>query len=1529
MFNKENIANTDVVKIPFQVGSDIKYVDVHFQQPDAENEKAGSYDEKTFSDTGIFTWTVSLNENSTTIQNGHLTDVIEPGVDGSQTYVPGSFKVTDSDGKVVYDSSTSTGTGIFTYTPAVGGDTEKTGTLDYSFPDTFEGKMTVTYQTKVSDPSQYYGNSVSNTATFEHDGASPDNPSATISVSTPEFISKSGQYNQSTGKIDWTINFNKDDLSLTDVQVSDTIPDGLTLDASSIKLDGTVVASGDEPGTYKYENGVLTYNAGDISSAHTLTFSTSLPSDYWQTNQKQTFDNTVKMTSDDNSYLEKGATGSSSVSIASSVITKSSEYDPTTHSITWTIVVNGNARELSDATVTDTIGPGQKYLPDTFSITPDGAPVNSLTRDYSFSVAGDLSSGPVLTYHFGNISSSYTITYKTELLDSESSVWAGGSGSYENSVTLTPGGTNPESTVTKHQNVKPNVISKTAASYDYVTHEITWKIVVNNDKVPLTGVSVTDDLTGTDDNKSLNDFDLETGSIEVDGVPIGSSSDVYPYYSYDSDSKLLTIQLGDLNDETPANRTKTITFKTKLNKTDSDYNDYFGQNGSKTIDNSATLISNERGSTQAKASQTISNTLVAKTGYYESGNAYIDWAVEINQNQIALSGITLTDTLQQGLELDTSSVKLYKQSLNSDGTLTPSPTYSNGVLSVDGTAVDLTADNVSYDASTNVFTFTVPSSSDAGDSSPYLLIFRTTVGAAYASGTSFSNTINLTSSKYSEETTSSEQEVAFSTSSGSAWGTTGSVTVEKHDSVTDAPLSGTTFGLYDGYGNLIRVSDATDNDGQTTFSHINYNTRYTVKEQTPSADYTSSATSYTFELEKSAGEIQLYDDQGNPISEPISSLSFSDELKTGTITFTKLGDGGQPLEGATFTLCDTDGNPISGVATQTSDQDGKVSFTNIPYGDYTIVETTAPIGYAPLTINVSLHDSNSAINSDTSTLDLGSQQDIAIGSLTVTKQGADYKDGAVTESALSGSTFEVIDSSSSQVVDTQTTGDNGTAFFANLPLGSYVLHEVSASADHQTAEDVPFTITADQSASARQLSIIVIDLKKTGTISLTKVDSATGDPLEGAEFTLYDSTGTNKVVGEDGNAITATSDSSGKITFTNIPYGDYVLKETKAASNYEVCADIAFSLRDGNEAVADNALDLGKVSDDLKTGTISLTKTDGATPLAGAEFILSREDGGFSTTATSDAQGNVSFTNVPYSDSAYTIHESKTPDDSIYFKMADITDIYLNDQNSDVTTDGQAYSLALGNQVDVPYGSITLSKTDEKGSPLAGAEFQVLDADGNVVQTATTDQNGTITFANLPLEPTGETTYTLHESNAPADYGAAADQVVVLSNTVGGRNATASFSDDLKTGTISLTKVDSATGDPLEGAEFTLYDSTGTNKVVGEDGNAITATSDSSGKITFTNIPYGDYVLKETTTPDGYLATKAIKVSLHEDNAAVVDGALDLGKVGDAPNTPLGVIAAALPQTGDIGYSSIGWLVLAAALAFGAAGLVRHKQSKK
>jgi len=107
----------------------------------------------------------------------------------------------------------------------------------------------------------------------------------------------------------------------------------------------------------------------------------------------------------------------------------------------------------------------------------------------------------------------------------------------------------------------------------------------------------------------------------------------------------------------------------------------------------------------------------------------------------------------------------------------------------------------------------------------------------------------------------------------------------------------------------------------------------------------------------------------------------------------------------------------------------------------------------------------------------------------------------------------------------------------------------------------------------------------------------------------------------------------------------------------------------------------------------------------------------------------VTFADVPYSDSPYTLHESKTPDDGVYFAVNDVT-FTLNDTNADVTTEGQAHSFALSNQVDVPYGSIALTKTDETGAPLAGAEFQLVDATGEVAQTATTDDTGNISSPN-------------------------------------------------------------------------------------------------------------------------------------------------------------------------------------------------------
>lgn len=1395
--------------------------------------------------------------------------------DKSQTYVPDTFKVTAGDGSTIYDSSAPSGyQGIFSYTAAAAGDPSRTGTLEYTFADSFSDIRTVTFQTKVADPAQYFGQSVLNTAGFGHDGIN-QTIAGSASVPTPNYIKKAGNYNSVTKQIDWTVTFNNDSLPLHGVKITDPLPGGLTLATSPnpVKVNGAPVDkdTNTDPGVgkYTYDSGThtLVYNAGDITTPttpQTLTFSTDLPADYWQGNHNSDeFSNTATMTATDNSYLQSGAPGAApGVGAGNSVVSKTSPgYDKETHRISWQIVVNASGQDLPDASITDVIPAGQKYLPDTFEISA-GAPNNGSTglQKPTASYPSDPSTGSTtLTYAFGPISSSdkYTITYQTEVTDP--AVWAGNvdaTNNYSNTVTLNLGSGLPPSSATGSQTVSPTVLTKAVAGYDYTTHEITWKIVVNQDQLPLTGAVVTDVLTGN----GMDEFTLETdnGTIKVNDASIsadGSAAPAVNTYSYDESSKTLTFHLGDLNSATAADRTKTITFKTKLNKTGPAYDSYFGANGDHKITNSATLTTTENPTpVNASATEPIHNTLVGKTGYYKTGKAYIDWVVEIDQNGIELNNLTLTDTLQQGLSLDTSTVQLYAQALQADGSYTPSPSYADGTgtLSVPGgTAEPLTKDNISYDARTRTFVFTIPGTING----PYLLTFRTMVDAAY-SGTTFTNSISFNGGSTGQQDVSGGTPVGFSAADGTAWGETGNVTVRKEDGATHAGLAAAVFGLYDQYENLMLISGPTGGAGTVSFDHLLFGVPYTVREITPPANYEASADSYSFKLDQS-GKVQLLDSAGNPTGGLLAGLpALRDSRKAGTVSFIKQGDGGAPLTGATFTLCDAGGNPVNGFSPVTTGGDGAVTFSNVPYGSYQIKETSAPTGYLPLTAPFTLDDSNHAIatSGTTHTLDLGTKTDQPCGSITVTKSGADYAGGPTV--SLPGAVFAVLDGTGAQVGLTRQTDSSGQAAFRDLPVGSYTLHEVSAPAGYQTVPDHPFTISAGDSAAQRQLTYAVTNIKKSGSISFTKTDGTS--PLPGAVFTLYDSAGSNPVR-NGGGVIAAMSVAGGLVQFTDVPYGDYIIKETAAPHNFAAMSPIPVSLQESNNGI----VALGTVSDSLRTGTIRFTKTDGVHALPGAQFKLTGN--GITLTATSDANGLVQFLNVPYSDSPYTVSETQAPA-PYYQKAADLR-ITLKDE----TVDAGGNIVFANPVVDVPLGSIAVTKKDAGGTtPLAGATFALYDSGNHLVRTASpTGSDGRVFFGDLPLNPAGATVYTLREVAAPANYGLAADRAVTLYNEDGRRDAAGLVvTDTWKTGTIELTKVDQD-GKGLAGATFTLCDAL-TGDPVQFGGQPVTAVSDSHGQVIFSHIPFGSYVIKETSAPADYTRSdQVIAADLTDSNLHV------------------------------------------------------------
>ncbi|MFV0413510.1 MAG: collagen binding domain-containing protein, partial [Oscillospiraceae bacterium] len=143
-----------------------------------------------------------------------------------------------------------------------------------------------------------------------------------------------------------------------------------------------------------------------------------------------------------------------------------------------------------------------------------------------------------------------------------------------------------------------------------------------------------------------------------------------------------------------------------------------------------------------------------------------------------------------------------------------------------------------------------------------------------------------------------------------------------------------------------------------------------------------------------------------------------------------------------------------------------------------------------------------------------------------------------------------------------------------LPLGKYYVKELETTADlklDETEYDIEFKFTADDEVyndEGEYLGMagtgkgeVVIEIKlgegvslknylKRGSVEIRKADKdyPTELYLAGAEFTLYDSAGTARAV--------IVTDDEGKGRADNLPYGQYVMRETKAPEGYKLTAEI-------------------------------------------------------------------------------------------------------------------------------------------------------------------------------------------------------------------------------------------------------------------------------------------------------------------------------------------------------------------------------------
>lgn len=299
--------------------------------------------------------------------------------------------------------------------------------------------------------------------------------------------------------------------------------------------------------------------------------------------------------------------------------------------------------------------------------------------------------------------------------------------------------------------------------------------------------------------------------------------------------------------------------------------------------------------------------------------------------------------------------------------------------------------------------------------------------------------------------------------------------------------------------------------------------------------------------------------------------------------------------------------------------------------------------------------------------------------------------------------------------------------------------------------------------------------------------------------------------------------------------GEYILLETKSQSGYNILNTIyRFGVYNSSSHYV-----LECVNDPI-VGSVKLLKTNSNNGeyISGVEFTLYQKNNVLSApdikigTYETDKNGSIFVTGLEYGE--YYFLETKTPDRFEKPEDAETKDAtkFIIDVN------GEIESIAYTN-VEKPC-SVVVYKT-EKGTdtPIAGAKFALM-KDNNKVAEAITDKDGVATFTGLEL---GE--YTLVELATAPGYDI--NSFSPLTITVDNYSVHKVFANNEKIkANIKILKVDKDTELPLNDVEFSLYSSNDLD-------NALrTLKTNEDGVVVFEDVEFGDYVVVETKTLNGY-----------------------------------------------------------------------------